>query len=106
MYGITLTAAASSTVPENHTAVQEHVCISLLLLSQGAVPALQTCPDEDAFKEDLHQYFTDIQKEQAWVETNGAEAMSAVLELVRRHKVRLPGPMARLACLQAFMLKG
>lgn len=47
----------------------------------------QTCPDAEAFKDALHQYFTDIQKEQAWVETNGAEAMSAVLELVRRHKV-------------------
>ncbi|EIE27087.1 ABC1-domain-containing protein [Coccomyxa subellipsoidea C-169] len=42
----------------------------------------QTCPDPTAFKEELQQYFTDIQAEQAWVETNGAEAMSAVLELV------------------------
>ena len=48
---------------------------------------LQTCPDTQAFKEELQQYFTDIQAEQAWVETNGADAMSAVLELVRRHKV-------------------
>lgn len=50
--------------------------------------AAQTCPDPAAFKEELQQYFTDIQAEQAWVETNGAEAMSAVLELVRRHKAR------------------
>ncbi|CAL8470433.1 g9975 [Coccomyxa elongata] len=51
----------------------------------------QTCPDPQAFKEELQQYFTDIQAEQAWVETNGADAMSAVLELVRRHKVNMPG---------------
>ena len=50
---------------------------------------LQTCPDPEGFKDALQQYFTDIQQEAAWVDTNGAEAMSAVLELVRRHKVRL-----------------
>ena len=48
----------------------------------------QTCPDPEAFKQDLTRYFTEIQREQEWVETNGADAMSAVLELVRRHKVR------------------
>ena len=47
----------------------------------------QTCPDPKAFKQDLKHYFEEIQKEQEWVETNGADAMSAVLELVRRHKV-------------------
>ena len=53
-----------------------------------AVP--QTCPDPEGFKDALQQYFTEIQQEAAWVDTNGAEAMSAVLELVRRHKVRAP----------------
>ena len=47
----------------------------------------QTCPDPEAFKQDLSRYFIEIQKEQEWVETNGADAMSAVLELVRRHQV-------------------
>lgn len=56
-------------------------------MSVHVVLLLQTCPDPQAFKEELQQYFTDIQAEQAWVETNGADAMSAVLELVRRHKV-------------------
>ncbi len=49
----------------------------------------QTCPDPEGFKVALDRYFTDIQRESQWVDTNGAEAMSAVLELVRRHKVRL-----------------
>lgn len=48
----------------------------------------QTCPDPEAFKQDLSRYFIEIQKEQEWVETNGADAMSAVLELVRRHQVK------------------
>jgi hypothetical protein len=58
---------------------------------------MQTCPDEAAFKEELQQYFTDIQAEQAWVETNGAEAMSAVLELVRRHKVGASSASQRMS---------
>lgn len=61
---------------------------------------MQTCPDEAAFKEELQQYFTDIQAEQAWVETNGAEAMSAVLELVRRHKVNIASVLTSLPARQ------
>ena len=63
--------------------VQQHT--SLTAYQAGLVA--QTCPDPEAFKADLTRYFVEIQKEQEWVETNGADAMSAVLELVRRHKV-------------------
>ena len=53
-------------------------------------PPVQTCPDPEAFKVALDEYFTNIQRESEWVDTNGAEAMSAVLELVRRHQVCKP----------------
>ena len=73
---------------------QREGCVGGAGMTQGwqarlkhALCAAQTCPDPEGFKAALHQYFTEIQQEAAWVEANGAEAMSAVLELVRRHQV-------------------
>ncbi|KAK9836261.1 hypothetical protein WJX81_000321 [Elliptochloris bilobata] len=53
----------------------------------------QTCPDPQAFLSSLQTHFQRLQKG-SWDDAqfaNGAEAMSAVLELVRRHQVSMPG---------------
>lgn len=65
----------------------QSIQLHAVLTAYQAGLVAQTCPDPEAFKADLSRYFVEIQKEQEWVETNGADAMSAVLELVRRHKV-------------------
>ncbi|KAK9808945.1 hypothetical protein WJX72_006758 [[Myrmecia] bisecta] len=54
----------------------------------------QTCPDPPAFQAALAKYFEAFEegcKIPSSEYSNGAEAMSAVLELVREHEVVLPG---------------
>ena len=54
----------------------------------------QTCPDPEGFRNDLIASFEEMKKENLFDEGNtasGAEALAAVLEMVRLHRVSLPG---------------
>jgi aarF domain-containing kinase len=55
----------------------------------------QTCPDPDAFKAAMSEHFQMLVKADESNDddafSNGAEALSAVLELVRVHQVNMPG---------------
>jgi aarF domain-containing kinase len=57
----------------------------------------QTCPDPQRFIDDCGAYFTRLRESANWEETgfsNGSEALSGVLELVRQNQVC---PLARAA---------
>lgn len=54
----------------------------------------QTCPDPEQFKSDLTTHFNELKRRQMFVKgstSSGAEALAAVLEMVRLHQVSLPG---------------
>lgn len=54
----------------------------------------QTCPDPEAFREDLEEHFRILKSAEAFVAgdtSSGAEALASVLETVRQHQVVLPG---------------
>ena len=54
----------------------------------------QTCPDPEAFREDLEEHFKILKSADAFVAgdtSSGAEALASVLETVRQHQVNLPG---------------
>lgn len=51
------------------------------------------------FIEDVGSFFTPIREAESWEGTgysSGAEAMSGVLELVRRHQVQILGPSKKV----------
>lgn len=50
----------------------------------------QTCPDPDAFKSDLETFFRELREQRRFEkgdDSNGAEALSHVLEMVRQYQV-------------------
>lgn len=54
----------------------------------------QSCSDVPGFLAQLDEYFEELKSADSWQETrfsNGADAMAAALEFVRRYKVNLPG---------------
>ena len=54
----------------------------------------QTCPDPEAFREDLEGHFSRMKDADAFQKgdtSDGAKALAAVLETVRQHQVNLPG---------------
>lgn len=54
----------------------------------------QTCPDPEAFREDLEEHFRILKGTDAFAKgdtSSGAEALASVLETVRQHQVILPG---------------
>ncbi len=77
-----------------HVCVCECVCVCVCVCHTGPD---QSCPDAEAFKEDMERTFAELRKldeGQTWDETqfnNGADTLAHVLELVRLHHVTLPG---------------
>lgn len=67
-----------------------------------AAPADQTCPDPAAFSDEMDAYFRSLDAERARIAATGAppldggKALAGVLELVRQHRVSLPGVVASI----------
>ena len=67
-----------------------------------APPPAQTCADPVAFTADMASYFTALDAERARIAATGAppldggKALAGVLELVRQHRVALPGVVASI----------